>query len=650
MRALKRIGLLTGMLTAAACGGGTDPGPGPGPGGGGNAEWTVMVYMAADNSLAVQGVLDLDEMEDAGVDPNVNVVVQAEFNPDVLSQYQCDASCFNRPNFNTFRYSIEQTGGSAKNGPDRGPVQDIGNVDMTNPATLASFIQWAKQNHPANHYLLVLWNHGGGYAGLLQDQTSAGSGLMSLQQLKTALTGAGQLDVIDFDMCLMAGYETLSKLVGLADFAVMSEEVVPGEGNPYTSVIDAIQTTPTMSAQTLASTLVDRFNTSYLGNKASTTKSAYGLAGFANFETALDALATDLQAGLGGGLGATISQAAAVSQKFSYTELTDVVSFLDSLNVRVAGQTALQQKIAAVRAQAVSPGFRLISRARNGSGSGQQAASDVARATGLHIVLPSGVGSDNFNASGPQSLAAYQTLYPGKAWTSFLTAYATGGGQTANATIDQGDGSAFEAYLVWDQAAIAAGADIDFWVLEPDGNIYIPAFGSVSANGTLSNDSYADGVNFEGYLTNRVIQAGTYKIYANLWRDPNDHRPIYDLAYRLAQSDTFSFLLTGLGGAPDTLSLDTSWLNDPSPTLGSIEAGAYTDLKYVAFTTFVRASAGGVHRPGKGSAAMAQANPHEVTPAQVATIRRLTAARAASRPEDPTHRFGRPMPFPRGGR
>ncbi len=653
MKALHRIGLLAAALTVAACGGSDSTAPGGGGGGGGgggNPEWTVMVYMAADNSLAVQGILDLDEMEDAGVDPKVNVVVQAEFNPDVLGQYQCDASCFNRPNFNTFRYSVEQAGGSAKNGPDRGPVQDIGNVDMTNPATLKAFIQWAKQTHPANHYLLVLWNHGGGYAGLLQDQTSAGSGLMSLDQLKTALTGVGQLDVIDFDMCLMAGYETLTKLVGLTDFAVMSEEVVPGEGNPYTSIIDAIQTNPTMDAHTLAGTLVDRFNTSYQGSKASTTKSAYDMAGFANFDATLGQLATDLQAGLNSGLGTTISEAAASSQKFSYSELTDVVNFLDSLNVRVTGQTTLQQDIAATRAQALSPSFRIVSRARNGAGSGQQAASDVARATGLHIVLPSGVGSDNFNANGPQSLTAYQTEYPGKAWTSFLAAYTTGGGTTANATIDQGDGSAFEAYLVWDQAAIAAGADIDFWVLEPDGNIYIPAFGSVSANGTLSNDSYADGVNFEGYLTNRVIQQGAYKIYANLWRDPNDHRPIYDLAYRFAQSDTFSLLLTGGGGQPDSLTLQNSWLNDPTADLAKVEAGMYSDLKYVAITTFPSPPPmGGLRKPGPAVAAGIRANTHEITPAQVATIRRLMAARAANEPTAPARRFGKPMPFaPRG--
>jgi len=638
MKGSHRFGLLAAILAGSACGGGTSPGSD----GGGPAEWTVMVYMAADNSLAVQGILDLDEMEDAGVDSRVNVVVQAEFSPDVLSQYQCDASCFNRPNFNTIRYAITQNGGSVKNGPDRGSVQDIGNVDMTDPNQLKAFITWAKQNHPANRYLLVLWNHGGGYSGLLQDATTAGSGLMSLEDLKNGLAGVGPIDVIDFDMCLMAGYETLLELVGLSNYAVLSEEVVPGEGNPYTSIIDAMQSSPTMDARTLANTLVDRFHASFSGSKASTTKSAYDMAGFSAFDAALGGLAADLQSGLGGGLGPLISQAAAVSQKFSYSELTDVVSFLDSLNVRVSGQVVLQQKIAALRTQATDAGFRLTSRARNGTGSGQEAASDVSRATGLHLVLPSGVGPDNFNASGPQSLAAYQALYPGKPWTQFLTAFTTGQGQVPNAVVDQGDATRFEAYLVWDQQAIAADADVDFWVLEPDGNIYIPAFGSVSPNGTLSNDSYADGVNFEGYLTNRVILEGTYKIYANLWRDPNDHQPIYDLAYRFDQSAAFAYLLQGNGQPPGTLSLAVSWLNDPTPTLGEVEAGAYTDLKSVAFATFPAPPVPLLRRPG-AMVAGARSERHEFTPAQLATIHRLMASRAAS--GRAIRGFGQPMPF-----
>ena len=42
---------------------------------------------------------------------------------------------------------------------------------MTDPTTLKNFITWRSRTYPANHYLLVLWNHGGGYTGLIQDQT-----------------------------------------------------------------------------------------------------------------------------------------------------------------------------------------------------------------------------------------------------------------------------------------------------------------------------------------------------------------------------------------------------------------------------------------------------------------------------------------------
>ena len=77
---------------------------------------------------------------------------------------------------------------------------------------LRDFVQWAKTTYPARRYALVLWNHGGGYTGLIEDITSAGSRLMSLEDVRVALGAAGGVDLVDFDMCLMGGYETLAKL------------------------------------------------------------------------------------------------------------------------------------------------------------------------------------------------------------------------------------------------------------------------------------------------------------------------------------------------------------------------------------------------------------------------------------------------------
>lgn len=624
MKALHRIGLVATLMTAAACGGGSNENGGNGGGGGATREWTVMVYLAADNNLAIQGVIDLDEMENAGIHDQVQVVAQAEFNPATLQQAGCaSAACINRPNFNTFRYAITQGGGSGTEGPDRGTVSEIGggsNVDMTDPNTLKDFINWTKTNYPANRYLLVLWNHGGGYRGLIQDETSGGSGLMSLEDLKAGLTGAGAIDVLDFDMCLMGGYETLAKIAGLAGVAVFSEEVVPGEGNPYTTIIDGIQANPTQDARSVANLIVDRFHASFQGNKASTTLSAYDLTQFAAFETALNGLATDLQAGLPG-LGATVSAAAAASQKYSYSELTDIVNFLDTLNTKVAGQAALQAKIAALRAQATAAAFRINNRARNGGGqTAGGGVADVSRSTGLNIVLPSGTAPDVLPQSGDGSLAAYQALLPGKPWTAFLAAYA--GGQTTVPVTDQGN-NRFEAYLVWDPNAVAADADVDLWVLEPDGNIYVPAFGSVTPNGTMSNDSYADQTNFEGYLTNRFVENGDYLVFANLWRDPANFQPAYDLAYRYDQTGVFTFLYADNGDPLPVLSLQASWLNDPTPTIGEVVNGDYSDLRFVGVQSYPAPPAP-LSRPApRVGVASLQGGATRVTQAQLNALRRM---------------------------
>lgn len=583
-------------------------------------KWTVMVFMAADNNLAVDGIFDIDEMEAAGPAADVSVVVQAEFSPSTLDQQGCTAACFNRPNFNTFRYLVTSNGPHVT-GPD-GAVTDLGNRDMTDPAQINEFVLWAKQNYPADHYALVLWNHGGGYTGLLQDETSAGSSLMSIGELPAALTGVGKIDVMDFDMCLMAGYETLAEINGLVDYAVFSEEVVPGEGNPYQAIIDNVQANATATPRTIASLFVGAFNTAYQGNRASTTKSAYELSGFAGFESALNTVASTLQTNLptmGTALGTAVTQ----SQKYTFPQLTDLVDLLDNLKLGI-GDPTLNTQIDALKAVATGT-FRVANAARTGTATG---AADVSKSTGLNIVIPSGVGADQLAGTGPQSLAAYQALYPGKAWTALLTDWITGQGTTAQ--VDQGN-LRFESYLIWDPGAVAVDADVDLWILEPNGNLFIPYVGSVTPNGVLTNDSDAQDTYFEGYLTNRFVEAGIFKFYANLWKDPQDFQPRYDLVYRNDQTAAFVSLYN-----PNfpLLSTVTSWLNDPTPTFPEIEAGAYTDLQYVANVTYPSAPAGArgvLTIPSPASRVAGLESGARITPEQLMTARRMLSGRRSSR-------------------
>ena len=252
-------------------------------------KWTIMVYMAADNNLSHEGILDIDEMEN-GVDSNdqVQVVVQAEFSPSDLEQYNCSSNCFNRPNFSTFRYPVINL--DKVRGPD-GETIDIGNVNMLDPNELGGFIKWSKEKYPAEHYALVLWNHGGGFEGLLRDETSATGQTMSLNSLTKALKIGEKIDLIDFDMCLMGAYETLVHLKGISDFVTFSEANVPGDGNPYSDILKGVYANKDISAKDLAELIVNKFYDSYVGKKSSITRSAVSMKSFAKFESILSDVA-----------------------------------------------------------------------------------------------------------------------------------------------------------------------------------------------------------------------------------------------------------------------------------------------------------------------------------------------------------------------
>ncbi len=543
-------------------------------------QWTFMVFLAGDNSLSIPGIFDIDEMEAAGADPNVQVIVQAEFNPGELQKQNCDAACFNRPNFNTFRYVLTEDR-AAVNGPN-GDATDLGDRNMATPSELHDFVAWCQQNYPAEKYVLVLWNHGGGYTGLLEDLTTNGNSLMSIGDLPQALQGLDKIDILDFDMCLMGAYETLTLVSDYVDYVVFSEEVVPGDGNPYTEILDGIQANADADAGEIAALIVDRAHTSYTGGRSSTTFSAFGTAGYAAFETKLDALAGAFRQNLAT-LRQPIGQAAGGAQKYAYAEIKDLVHFLDLLKPNVADD-GIRSKIDDVRAAAVDADFLIANEHQSGGGD----ENNVDDSNGLSIVLPSGGASDQMSDEGPKSFAAYQALYANRGWTDFLDDWLNGeGGGDVTNMVDQGDAQ-MELYLVWSEEATANGLDVDLWVVEPDGILYIPYLGTVTPNGTFSGDSYETESFYEGYQTNRYVAPGTYKIYGYLYSDPPQNGTECNIAYRYGLSADYQWLYPDYG--LPYLSKAYSISQDPDATFDDIDAGSYSDVLLLSTFTPVPAA------------------------------------------------------------
>jgi hypothetical protein len=228
-------------------------------------EWTVMVYLAADNNLESAGINDMNEMEIVGSTTDVNIVVQV----DRIPGYDISNSNW----INTRRYYITQ---------DSDPMQinsqligsDLGELNMGDPQTLVDFVSWAITEYPAKKYLLVIWNHGGGFRSpaytakdIAWDDTSGGDRI-TMPELEYALSAIStqmekKIDIVGMDACLMAMTEVAYQIKDYADILVASEENEPGDGWPYDTILAQLVSNPHMSPVQLAVDIVDRYIYSY---------------------------------------------------------------------------------------------------------------------------------------------------------------------------------------------------------------------------------------------------------------------------------------------------------------------------------------------------------------------------------------------------
>ena len=249
-------------------------------------EWTVMVYLDSDNNLESAGIDDINEMEIAGSTTDVNIVVQVDRIPySVLAAnnegYADDVSNGNWTN--TRRYYITQ---------DSDPVQinsqlesDLGELNMGDPHTLIDFTNWATSKYPAKKYLLVIWNHGGGFRSLsltkdiAWDDTSGGDKI-TMPELEYALSAISaqigeKIDVVGMDACFMAMTEVAYQIKDYADILVTSEESEPFNGWPYDTILGELAGNPLISSEQFAADIVDKYIFSYPYNNV--TQSAIDL-------------------------------------------------------------------------------------------------------------------------------------------------------------------------------------------------------------------------------------------------------------------------------------------------------------------------------------------------------------------------------------
>jgi hypothetical protein len=241
------------------------------------AEWTVMVYLDADNNLESAGIEDVNEMEMVGSSSKVNIVVQADRIPgydNSNGNWTTTRRYYITQNFNPYLINSH--------------FNDLGELNMGDPQTLVDFASWAVAEYPAKKYLLVIWNHGGGFRSpaytakdIAWDDTSGGDKI-TMPELEYALSAISaqmgkNIDIVGMDACLMAMTEVAYQIKDYADILVTSEENEPGDGWPYDTILAQLVSNPLMSPEQLAADIVDKYIFSYSYSSYEVTQSAIDL-------------------------------------------------------------------------------------------------------------------------------------------------------------------------------------------------------------------------------------------------------------------------------------------------------------------------------------------------------------------------------------
>lgn len=214
---------------------------------------TVMVYMCGSDLESGYGAAsaDIEEMLEADLGEDVSVVVETGGASDWSFSPDADPGLRQR-------WSLED-----------GEVRlegDTGAGTMLDASELTDFCSWAAASHPADRYLLVLWDHGGGtIGGFGYDENYPDAPALTLSQLRDAIADSGvTLDLVGFDACLMGTVGCAYALEPVADFLVASEETEPADGWAWTGFLDRLGADPSVPTEDLGRTIVDDFTRHYV--------------------------------------------------------------------------------------------------------------------------------------------------------------------------------------------------------------------------------------------------------------------------------------------------------------------------------------------------------------------------------------------------
>ncbi len=208
---------------------------------------TVMVYMNGSDleTEAGEATRDISEMISSGIGENVNVIIQT------MGTKKWQRYGISSKTAQTYRIA----------GRDIELIRDdLGQLDCTEADTLSEFIGFCKTEYPADRYLFLFWDHGGGPVyGFGYDEWQGDDESLTIAEMAKAFSDHSDIhfDIIGMDCCIMASVETCYALAPYCKYALLSEDFESGLGWSYKEWMRQLEENPGMSTPLLGKYIVD---------------------------------------------------------------------------------------------------------------------------------------------------------------------------------------------------------------------------------------------------------------------------------------------------------------------------------------------------------------------------------------------------------
>jgi len=217
--------------------------------------WSVFVYLCgtdleSDSETGGAASYNLYEMMYADLSDKVNLVVQTGGTKAWMSEeFDLDMDVDVKK---LQRWQLTDN--------DITLVDEKSLASMGRTETLSDFLSWGTSNYPADKYMVIFWDHGGGSgAGVAYDELFEGE-FLTIDEIAEGLRDSGATyELVGFDACLMSTLETAAAVSPYANFLVASEETEPGAGWDYSTWLDYLSKDSSITGDILGIEICDSY-------------------------------------------------------------------------------------------------------------------------------------------------------------------------------------------------------------------------------------------------------------------------------------------------------------------------------------------------------------------------------------------------------